>query len=201
VKLIVGLGNPGPRYARTRHNVGFRVVERFAERHAIALSQTRFSSRFGRGRADAIDVGLLQPQEFMNRSGAAVAEALRMLPVEDAASDLLVVFDDLDLPFAQLRLRPSGGAGGHRGMEDVIRCLGEGFARLRFGIGRPPPGSPIDPVAWVLQEFSAEEEAALRGAVDAAAHAVLAWARDGVQAAMNAVNRRAPASPPGPAEA
>jgi PTH1 family peptidyl-tRNA hydrolase len=194
VKLVVGLGNPGPRYVRTRHNVGFRVVERFAERHAIALSQTRFSSRFGRGRADGIDVGLLQPQEFMNRSGTAVAEALRMLPVEDAASDLLVVFDDLDLPFAQLRLRPSGGAGGHRGMEDVIRCLGgEGFARLRFGIGRPPAGSPIDPVAWVLQEFSAEEEAALRGAVDAAAHAVLAWARDGVQAAMNAVNRRAPA--------
>jgi PTH1 family peptidyl-tRNA hydrolase len=194
VKLVVGLGNPGPRYADTRHNVGFRVVERFAERHAIELGQERYGGRFGRGRAEGVDVGLLQPQDFMNRSGAAVAEALSLLPVEDPAQDLLVVFDDLDLPFARLRLRKSGGAGGHRGVEDVIRCLGgEAFPRLRFGIGRPPPGQ--DPVAWVLQAFSPEEQARLPGALDAAAAAVLDVVRHGVDPAMNRVNRREPDAP------
>lgn len=195
MKLVVGLGNPGPRYGRTRHNVGFRVVERVAERSGIALAQTRFGGRFGRGRADGADLGLLEPQDFMNRSGAAVAEALRMLPVEDPAQDLLVVFDDLDLPFARLRLRKLGSAGGHRGVEDVIRCLGsEAFPRLRFGIGRPPAG--MDPVAWVLQSFSAEEEARLPDAVDAAADAVLDVVRHGVEPAMNRVNRRDPAAAP-----
>jgi PTH1 family peptidyl-tRNA hydrolase len=191
VKLVVGLGNPGARYARTRHNAGFRVVERFADQHGIALEAERFGGRFGRGRAAGEDVGLLAPQDFMNRSGAAVAEALRLLPVGDAAQDLLVVFDDLDLPFARLRLRKAGGAGGHRGVEDVIRCLGsEDFPRLRFGIGRPPPGQ--DPVAWVLQAFSPEEQAQLAGAVDAAAAAVLDVVRHGVEPAMNRVNRREP---------
>jgi len=162
-------------------------VERFGRLAGIALDRSRFAGRFGRGRFDGLDVGLLLPETFMNRSGTALAEALRMLPVADPAEDLLVVFDDLDLPFGRLRLRRAGGAGGHRGVEDVTRCLGGGgFPRLRFGIGRPPP--EMDALRYVLEPFSAEERARLPAAVDAAAQAVATVLREGVDVAMNRVN-------------
>jgi len=170
-------------------------VEHFGRLHGIALDRDRFGGRFGRGRVDGLDVGLLAPQAFMNRSGAAVAEALRMLPVADPAEDLLVVFDDLDLPFGRLRLRRAGGAGGHRGVEDVTLSLGGGaFPRLRFGIGRPPP--EMDPVRYVLEPFSAEQRVALPATVDAAAQAVALALREGVDAAMNRVNRPTAAGDP-----
>lgn len=193
MKLVVGLGNPGRRYAATRHNVGFRVVERFAARHAIALDAQRFGGRFGRGRLvpDAgapLDVGVLEPLTFMNRSGAAVAEALAALPVAEPAQDLMLAFDDVDLPFGRLRLRLGGGAGGHRGLADVIEVLGRrDLPRLRFGVGRP--AVPMDTTDWVLTEFSEAEEAALPGRVDAAADALECALVDGVQAAMNRFNR------------
>ena len=125
MKLVVGLGNPGRRYEATRHSVGFKIVECFAARWRIELGERCFGGRFGRGsvqraEGEPLEVALLEPQTFMNRSGAAVAEALRGLAVEDPAADLLVVLDDVDLPFGRLRVRPSGGAGGHRGLEDVI---------------------------------------------------------------------------------
>jgi PTH1 family peptidyl-tRNA hydrolase len=193
MKLVVGLGNPGSRYADTRHNVGFRVVERFAERHRIALDAQRFEGRFGRARLGGLDVGLLLPETMMNLSGAAVGAALRMLPVGDPTEDLVLVFDDLDLPFGRLRLRPDGGAGGHRGMQDVIARLGGGdFPRLRVGIGRPPP--EMDPVAYVLARFAPEERRQLPALLDAAAGALDATLRDGVTMAMNRVNQlRSPA--------
>jgi PTH1 family peptidyl-tRNA hydrolase len=193
VKLVVGLGNPGPRYAGTRHNVGFRVVERFAADRRIALDEGRFGGRFGRGRVavpggERLDVGVLEPESFMNLSGQVVCEALRLLPVGEIASDLLVVSDDVDLPFGRLRLRPGGGAGGHRGLADLIACLGrEDFPRLRFGVGRP--GAPMDTADWVLQRFSAEEEAQLPERIAAAAAAVELALAVGVVAAMNQVNR------------
>jgi PTH1 family peptidyl-tRNA hydrolase len=195
VKLVVGLGNPGPRYAATRHNVGFRIVERFAAERRIALDARRFDGRFGRGRlaaagCDPLDVGLLLPETFMNRSGECVREALRNLPVDDVAKDLLVAFDDVDLPFGRLRLRPGGSAGGHRGLTDLIACLGrEDFARLRFGVGRP--ALPIDTADWVLSRFAAEEEAALGERLGAAASALEAALTLGVAAAMNRWNRDA----------
>jgi PTH1 family peptidyl-tRNA hydrolase len=200
MKLVVGLGNPGPRYADTRHNVGFRVVERFAERHRIALDSQRFEGRFGRARLGALDVGLLLPETMMNLSGAAVGAALRMLPVDDPAEDLVLVFDDLDLPFGRLRLRPHGGAGGHRGIQDVIARLGGGdFPRLRVGIGRPPP--EMDPVAYVLARFAPEERQRLPALLDAAAAALDATLRDGVAMAMNRVNQlSSPAEKDPPAE-
>ena len=201
MKLVVGLGNPGPRYSGTRHNAGFRIVERFAADRRIALDAQRFGGRFGRGSValpagGRLDVGVLEPEGFMNRSGPVVREALRLLPVDDLASDLLVVSDDVDLPFGRLRLRPGGGAGGHRGLADLIACLGrEDFPRLRFGVGRP--GVPMETSDWVLQRFSPEEEAELARRIPAAAGAVELALAIGVAAAMNQVNRGDPAPGPG----
>ena len=195
MKLVVGLGNPGPRYAKTRHNAGFRVAECFAARHAIALDSERFGGLFGRGRValpggEPVDVGVLEPQEFMNRSGDAVAHALSMLPVEDPSRDLLVIVDDVDLPFGRLRLRAGGGAAGHKGLAHLIERLGRSdLPRLRFGIGRPL--TPIDVVDWVLQRFAPEEEQVLPALVAHAADAIDAWLSEGLEAAMNRYNRAA----------
>jgi PTH1 family peptidyl-tRNA hydrolase len=192
VKLVVGLGNPGPRYADTRHNVGVRVLEHFAGEHGLALDARRFASRFGTGEVThgegRLPVALLAPETFMNRSGEAVAEAVAQLGVADVATDLLVVLDDVDLPFGRLRLRPSGGSGGHRGLADVIERLARNdFARLRFGVGRP--ALEQDTVDHVLETFSAEERAVLPGHIARAARALEAALRVGVYAAMNEFNR------------
>lgn len=195
MKLVVGLGNPGPRYARTRHNAGFRVAAYFAARHAIELSSERFGGVFGRGRVAprsgaTHDVGVLEPQEFMNRSGDAVALALSKLPVEDPARDLIVILDDVDLPFGRLRLRHAGGAAGHKGLAHIIERLGrEDLPRLRFGVGRPT--TPMDTAAWVLERFSPPEEEALQARVATAADALDAWLFEGLDAAMNRFNRTA----------
>ncbi len=193
MKLVVGLGNPGPRYARTRHNAGFRVAECFAARHAIELSSERFGGCFGRGRiaapgSAALDVGVLEPQAFMNLSGDAVALALSKLPVEDPARDVMVILDDVDLPFGRLRLRHGGGAAGHKGLAHIIERLGrDDLPRLRFGVGRPV--TPIDTAAWVLERFAPQEEQALPALVGTAADALDAWLFDGLDAAMNRFNR------------
>ena len=198
MKLLVGLGNPGRRYARTRHNVGWRVAERFAAGCGLRLDRDEHRGRYGEGRLRCADreqqVGVLLPQDFMNLSGDAVAEALASLPIEDPRSDLLVVFDDVDLPFGRLRLRPGGGAGGHRGLTHVIERLGRrDFPRLRFGVGRPPDGT--DTVEWVLESFSPEEEAQLPALVERAAQAAASAFCDGVGLAMNAWNRDPAAAP------
>ncbi len=188
MKLVVGLGNPGPRYAATRHNVGFRVVEQFAARHGIALDRDRaLRGRFGRGRTLGLDVGVLEPLTYMNLSGRSVRVALRDLPLEDPARDLVVVFDDVDLPFGRLRVRPAGGAGGHKGLADVIaRVRRDDFTRLRFGVGRAPPGE--DTADYVLTRFDAAEEALLPERLEEAADALDAILADGVEAAMNRFN-------------
>ncbi|MEB2344049.1 MAG: aminoacyl-tRNA hydrolase [Deltaproteobacteria bacterium] len=188
MKLVVGLGNPGPEYAETRHNAGFRVVERLAERHRIALRrERRFAGLFGEGNARGVAVGLLEPQTWMNRSGQAVVAAVDALPLGDLASSLVVVYDDLDLPFGRLRVRPGGGAGGHNGLADIQERLGRSdFPRVRFGIGRPPAGA--DPVDYVLAPFDAEQRAALDAHVGRAADAVEAILVEGVARAMNRHN-------------
>jgi PTH1 family peptidyl-tRNA hydrolase len=195
VKLIVGLGNPGRRYAATRHNVGFRIVEALAERHRIAVNQDRFDGRFGEGRIRDVEVALLEPQRYMNASGASVVQALAALPVEDPARDLIVVYDDVDLPLGRLRIRASGGDGGHQGMRDIQEQLGRrDFSRLRFGIGRSERGEGT--TGHVLERFTPGEEARLSDQVPAAAAAVEAIVLEGVVAAMNRVN-----APPGATEA
>lgn len=192
MKLLVGLGNPGARHAGSRHNVGFAVAERFAERCGFALDESAFGGRFGRGRLAGARVAALEPTTFMNRSGDAVARAVTVLGL-DPAADLLVAFDDVDLPFGRLRLRPRGGAGGHRGVAHILERLGGGeFARLRFGVGRPPP--PLDTAEYVLAPFSEEESAALPAALTLAAQAAECAFREGVAAAMDAFNRD-PAAP------
>jgi len=199
VKLIVGLGNPGPRYRESRHNVGFRVVDCLASRLKIALEQARCEGHFGRGGALGFEVGLLEPQTFMNDSGRAVLAALAGLPVEEASRDLLVVYDDADLPLGRLRLRAQGGDGGHLGLRDVIASVGtREIPRLRFGIGRPPPFQ--DTVTHVLEEFSDSETRSLGPALDRAFAAVEVFLSDGVVAAMDQFNAVAPADDSGPEE-
>lgn len=195
-KLIVGLGNPGLEYARTRHNAGFMCLETLATRHGL---------RFGRGRANADLVSgviagqavvLARPQTYMNDSGRSVGELVRFYGV--ALPDLLVVYDELDLPFGQLRLRGGGSAGGHNGMRSIIAHLhSQEFPRLRIGIGRPPGRLPTE--RYVLSLFSLEEREVLPTILDAAADAVQVWLRDGLTRAMNRYNAwslDSPALPP-----
>lgn len=193
MKLVVGLGNPGLKYAGTRHNAGFLVAERFAADRRIALCEERFCGRFGSGftsggSAGRLEVGVLEPATYMNCSGAAVVEAVAELPVENPRQDLLIVLDDMDLPFGRLRLRPSGGAGGHRGLADILERLGSReVPRLRFGVGRPREEAGA--VEHVLQRFSPDEEQSLPGQIERAARAVAAALFEGVTPAMNEYNR------------
>jgi PTH1 family peptidyl-tRNA hydrolase len=187
LKLVVGLGNPGARYESTRHNAGFAVVDRIAARHRIALRPDgRLRAKLGVGPIAGVETALLAPQTFMNRSGDAVRAALDAYPL-DPAADLLVVYDDLDLPFGKLRLRAGGGAGGHNGLGDIQERLDRrDFPRLRFGIGRPPPGE--DPIEYVLAPFAPDEQAELDARLDAAADAIELAIAEGVPRAMNRVN-------------
>lgn len=190
MKLVVGLGNPGSRYAHTRHNVGCRATERLRERWRFAPPKPRFAGRFARGRVAALggmDVGVLEPETFMNVSGTSVAAALGKLPVEDPATDLLVILDDADLPFGTLRLRASGSGGGHNGLGDILEKLGSrDVPRLRIGIGRP--SVPMPTVSFVLGRFSPDEEAALSGHLDRAAQAVETFLGEGAAVAMSRWN-------------
>ncbi len=185
--LIVGLGNPGPRYRGTRHNLGRAVVERLAAELGVRLSDDGWA-RAGRARLGQATAWLAVPETYMNESGVAVRDLLRRR--RRSPADLVVVYDDLDLPLGTLRLRPGNGAVWHNGIRSIIDHLGTGaFPRVRIGIGRPPRG--VDPAEYVLARFAPEERAAAEDAVAHAAAAVIAVARDGLETAMNRFNRRA----------
>jgi len=170
MRLVVGLGNPGLNYAGTRHNVGFVVARALADRWMLVLRESSHRGDFATGQARGADVGVLLPNTFMNASGTAVRSVINSYPVAPE-TDLLVIYDDLDLSFGRLRLRAGGRCGGHRGMESVAAELGsEEFARLRFGIGRPQAGGDV--VEYVLAPFSEEEVGALPGHIERAADAV-----------------------------
>ncbi|KAE9597570.1 putative aminoacyl-tRNA hydrolase [Lupinus albus] len=153
--LIVGLGNPGKKYSGTRHNVGFEMVDAIAEAEGISMSTVSFKAIFGKGFIGELPVILAKPQTFMNSSGESVGAIVSYYKIP--LKQVLVIFDDLDLPFAKLRLLPKGGHGGHNGMKSVINHLkgNNGFPRLRIGIGRPP--GKMDPVAFVLRPFTKQE--------------------------------------------
>jgi peptidyl-tRNA hydrolase, PTH1 family len=181
--VIVGLGNPGAEYAQTRHNAGFLVVDALARRWHIALCGTGAVLRSGRGCVGSEPVTLVEPQTFMNRSGAALAQLPR--EVDDA---VVVVYDDLDLPAGQLRLRRGGGSGGHHGLASIVEQIGPACTRVRIGVGRPPAGR--DPADYVLAPLCAAELNALRRSVERAADAVECLVSDGLQVAMNRFNGR-----------
>jgi PTH1 family peptidyl-tRNA hydrolase len=184
VKLVVGLGNPGSQYARTRHNVGWRVVDRIADRAGWdGRGRQRDASNVVGGRYRSLDLTLVKPLTYMNESGLAVRKVLAR--ERAPLSDLLVVADDFALPFGKLRFREGGGAGGHNGLRSIIDELGtEKFSRLRVGIGEPDR-TAID---HVLSTFTPDEAARLDELVDAAADAVEAWAREGTNKAANRFN-------------
>jgi len=153
MKVIVGLGNPGGSYARSRHNVGFQVLDELAARHRMRFSRREYKSQVGDGRIGEQRVLLMKPQTYMNLSGEAVQRARRDLGLEPP--DFLVVYDDLDLAVGRLRLAASGGAGGHHGVESIIEALGsKAFPRIRIGIGRP--GSKNANVDYLLDSMTAE---------------------------------------------
>jgi PTH1 family peptidyl-tRNA hydrolase len=184
--LIAGLGNPGSEYAVNRHNVGFRCVERLASAHQLSFDRRQKRASLCLGTILQRAVILAKPRTFMNRSGHAVAPLARFyrVPLER----VLVVYDDLDLPLGTTRMRPSGGSGGHRGMQSIIRQFGSrDFARLRIGIGRPP--GRMDPADYVLQDFSVDEEPLVGETLERAVVAIETWLSDGIDEAMNLSNR------------
>ena len=186
MKLIVGLGNPGRKYERTRHNLGFMVLDRLAEKHGIAVAKEKDQALVGEWHRGGEKVLLVKPQTFMNKSGDALGAFFRYNPVDP--KDVVVIHDDLDLPFGRIRIRERGRAAGHRGMISVLGALGETeFRRLRIGIGRPPPG--VEVVDFVLRKFTPDEAAALGAIVDRAADATEAILDHGARAAMEKFNR------------
>ncbi len=184
MKLVVGLGNPGVKYAGTRHNIGFMAAERLAELNHIGLKKKGFQAIYGVGRVAAQESLILQPQTFMNCSGSSVNAAVSSHSV--TADNLIVIFDDLDLPFGRMRIKIDGGHGGHNGMRDIIGVLGyRNFVRVRVGIGRPEHG---DVTNHVLGRFSSEEQKRLPDVLDAVCDAVSAVLSQGALAAMNTYN-------------
>jgi PTH1 family peptidyl-tRNA hydrolase len=186
LQLIVGLGNPGPQYADTRHNCGFMVVDRLAERWRIPLAlEKQFQGSYGEGFALGGKRRLLKPETYMNRSGEAVRAVLDWYKLDPAS--VLVVYDDMDLPLGRLRLRGSGSAGGHNGMKSVIEHLGsEAFPRLRLGVGKPKGHQ--DRVGHVLGSFEPAEQAVLDRVLRAAVAAVECCLQEGLKTAMNRFN-------------
>lgn len=183
--VVVGLGNPGAAYVDTRHNVGFMVVEELAQRWGVALEAADERARRATVVRDGVVVQLVQPQTYMNRSGDA-------LEAEHGAEAVIAAYDDLDLPVGQLRVRPGGGAGGHRGVASLAGRLGNEFVRVRVGIGRPPEGVPAP--AHVLSPTAPAERMLLATAVARAGDAIECIISEGVAAAMNRFNAR-PAGP------
>ncbi len=183
--LLVGLGNPGREYRETRHNAGFMVIDRLAEQTGIGLSRVQSKALIGQGKSGDARIILVKPQTYMNLSGQSVASLLRFykLPL----SQLLVIHDDIDLPFGTIRMRPGGGSGGQKGLASIIQQLGtQEFPRLRVGIGRP--AGRMDAADYVLQTFSAAERELLPAVLKTAVEASLAFVKDGLSQAMNQFN-------------
>src|SRR5574337_818690 len=185
--MVVGLGNPGPEYEASRHNVGFRVVEVLADRVGTALTRRRYHSLFVKGLLHGSQVLLVKPLTFMNESGVSVSRWQQTLHLDPRR--IIVIHDDLDLPLSQLRVKVGGGHGGHRGVRSVMEAMGNpDFVRVRVGIGRPRDGQ--DAVEHVLGPFDEREGDLIQGAVQWAADAVELLLREGLEATMSRYNVR-----------
>jgi PTH1 family peptidyl-tRNA hydrolase len=191
MKLICGLGNPGREYERNRHNIGFMVVEALLPRAKAELNQEKFQARVGQGTLGSERILFVEPQTYMNLSGRSLAEAARFYKI--AVEDILVIHDELDLPFGRLQLKAGGGTGGHNGLKSSVQSLGaDGFIRLRFGIGKPEGPNGKERVAdYVLSNFDDGERRQLEEFIGRALDMAETWAREGLATAMNRFNRRA----------
>jgi PTH1 family peptidyl-tRNA hydrolase len=183
--LIVGLGNPGPRYEHTRHNAGFLAAGRLAAKAGFAPPVRFRESLVAHGLAAGVRAALAWPQTFMNLSGRAVLELASFY--QTPGQDILVLHDEMDLPPGRLKLSFGGGPAGHRGLESILEILKTDFCRLKIGIGRPAGGEAVD---YVLDHFSSQEWLRMDEALDQAAEAALTWAERGLVLAQNLVNRR-----------
>lgn len=184
--LIVGLGNPGRRYANTRHNIGFTVIETLAQRWSIPAEGKQLGSLVGSGRIAVDKAVLARPQSFMNRSGHPVRSLLGYYKLDPKR--LLVIHDDLDLPFGLVKLKNGGGHGGHNGLRDINKSAGNEYARVRVGVGRPPEGWSVSD--YVLGKWNPTEAKSIASVVDRAADAVESVVRDGLEPSMNHFNQR-----------
>ncbi len=185
MKLIVGLGNPGKAYTRSRHNVGFRCLDHLSKRHALPFNKSRGRVQIARGEIAGREVMLVKPQTYMNLSGQAVSSLMRKFGIP--LGDLVVIYDDLDLPLGKTRLRSSGSSGMHKGVESIISSLAsQDFPRIRVGIGHPEEeGDTID---YVLSDFTPEEREVIEESIAKVADLIHCLIAEGIEAAMNRFN-------------
>jgi PTH1 family peptidyl-tRNA hydrolase len=188
LRLVVGLGNPGAKYAATRHNIGFRVLERLAADFAIELGREKFSAGFGRGRIEGQEVVLAKPMAYMNRSGLPVRSLAEFFRI--SSRDMVVVHDDIDLAYGRIKIKEKGGHGGHNGVRSLIDAFGGGeFTRLRVGIGRSETvGQAV--ADYVLDHFTRDETAALPEVIERARDAVVTILCKGTKIGMNQFNTK-----------
>jgi len=188
VKLILGLGNPGRSYGWTRHNVGFLLLDCLAKRHRIEISRRGMKSLYGRGRIGSEEVILAKPQTFMNLAGEAAQRLLQFFKLEP--QKVIVLHDDLDLPWGQVRVRVRGGDGGHKGIRSIMEALGnESFVRFKIGIGRPERSSQ-DPADFVLEPMTGEKREELKEMIEGNAEALETLILEGPQQAMNRFHKK-----------
>ena len=191
MKLIVGLGNPGRAYANNRHNLGFMCLNHFARTQGIRFDKKQGQARIGSGEVAGSKVILAKPQTYMNRSGQSVSRLVNKFNINP--DDLIIIHDDLDLPLGTIRIRRSGGSGGHKGIDSIISYLeSQDFSRLRIGIGRPTTPlaeiSENDIIAFVLSDFTPEEKQVITQVIPRASEAILCLLTEGLAAAMNKFN-------------
>jgi PTH1 family peptidyl-tRNA hydrolase len=187
LKLIIGLGNPGIKYQATRHNSGFLAIDEIAANHNIPVNLKGFEAFFGKGRIGDIPILLVKPMTFMNISGSAVKKIVDYFNVDPA--DIIVIHDDIDLPFTTIRLKAGGGHAGHKGLISIIDSLvNPDFIRVRIGIGKPFDRSMVE--RYVLEQFAEDEMKLLPEIMKTASDAVTMVATSGIQAAMNQYNER-----------
>lgn len=187
--LVVGLGNPGRQYSANRHNVGFMVADELANEGRADAFRSKFSGEYAKAELGGQEVILLKPQTFMNESGRSVQAALAFF--KPSIDHLLVIHDELDLPFGTIRLKVGGGHAGHNGLRSIMACIGTGeFGRVRFGIGRPPPGFRGEVADYVLSNFDSIERSELPDLLKKATKTVLEVRARGLSAAMNVLNVR-----------
>lgn len=184
MKLIVGLGNPGIRYAKSRHNLGFMVIDSLAQKWGINVTLKKHQSLLGQGVFAGMKVMLAKPQTYMNKSGDAV---LNIVNYYDSIDDLIIIHDDLDLDFGRIRFRTGGGTGGHKGLNSITNMLNSSdYPRLKIGIGHPYGHIPVE--AFVLSEFSTKEKLIIPDIISTCSDGLECWCRHGIEKAMNDYN-------------